>query len=75
MHLDAKTDFTEALQLAMAEKVSVDVYLRGGHTFKGRVSSVSAHSLVIDPIAGKDFFGAQIRLADIVALSMQIRKV
>jgi len=40
MHLDAKTDFTEALQLAMAEKVSVDVYLRGGHTFKGRGSHV-----------------------------------
>jgi len=74
MILDANHSVAETLALAKAEQLSVETHLRGGHSIKGRISSIAEQSVIIDPIAGREFFGAHIRIADIVAVSVQTRR-
>ena len=74
MYLDANTSLSVSLEMAMVEAVVVELHLRGGHTFKGRIASIGEDCVIIDPIAGREFFGAHIRIADIVAVSVQTRR-
>ena len=73
MELNAKGSLAEVLTQAQAEKEMIEAYLRGGQSFVGQVIDIGDHSVVIGPLAGKDFYDAQIRIDDISAIALQTR--
>lgn len=73
MQLDPQSSIADTLKQAQAQKLSVEVFLRGGQSFRGPVLGVGEQTAVIGPLQGKDFFDAQVRLDDISAVSVQTR--
>lgn len=64
----------ETLEQAMAQKKDVEFYLCGGQNFRGQVSAVSDHSVIVSRLAGKEYYDAQIKLQDISAISLKMRE-
>ena len=73
MEINANDSLKQTLDAACAGKATVEVQLRGGHVIKGRVIATGTEFAVIGPIAGRDFSDAQVRIADIAALCVQVR--
>ena len=70
----ANAGIQELLSQASESKTEVELILRGGQSFRGQIASMSEHWVVIGPIRGKEFFDAHIRLEDVSAVSLQVRK-
>jgi hypothetical protein len=66
-------DIHDTLNAARQEKTSVELQLRGGQTFKGMVQTVNLEYATIGPLAGREYFDAQVRIADICAVCVQVR--
>lgn len=66
-------DIQGTLNIARQEKVSVELQMRGGQTFKGMVQTVNLEYVTIGPLAGREYFDVQIRVADISAICVQTR--
>lgn len=73
MQLNPETSLLETLKQAQTEKVSIEVHLRGGQSFRGPVLGLGAETVIIGPLQGKEFFDVQVRLDDISAVSVQTR--
>jgi len=73
MELNPKISITETLKQVQGQKVNIEVYLRGGQSFTGKVLDVADHYAIVGHLVGKDFFDAQIRIEDIAAVSLQTR--
>lgn len=73
MDINANDSLQQTLKAACGEKAAVEVQLRGGHVVKGRVTGVGPEFVVIGSIAGREFSDAQVRIADIAALCVQVR--
>jgi hypothetical protein len=73
MQLNPKTSIPDTLKQAQTEKLNVEVYLRGGQCFKGPILGVAEHTAIIGPLLGKEFFDVQVKLEDVIAVSLQTR--
>lgn len=73
MQLNPESSLAETLKQAHTEKVSVEIHLRGGQSFRGPVLGLGPETVIIGPLQGKDFFDVQVRLDDISAVSIQTR--
>ncbi len=73
MELNPAFSISDTLKQAQNQKLTVEVFLRGGQHFTGRVLGIAEHSAVIGPLAGKEFYDVQIRLEDVSAISLQTR--
>lgn len=73
MELNPKINISETLKQVQGQKINIEVYLRGGQSFTGKVLDVADHYVVVGHLIGRDFFDAQIRIEDISAISLQTR--
>lgn len=73
MDIQANDDFQRTLEQARDAKLPVEVQVRGGASFKGGVRAVGRDYAVIGPLSGRDFFDAQVRIADVCAICVQVR--
>ena len=73
MEIKADDDFVKTLTQARDEKAPVEVQTRGGQALKGQVRAVGREFAVIGALAGRDFFDAHVRIADISAICVQVR--
>ena len=74
MELLSSASIKETLEQAMAQKKDVEFYLCGGQNFRGQVSGVSDHSVIVSRLAGKEYYDAQVKLQDISAISLKVRE-
>lgn len=73
IQLDPQASITETLTQAKNRHQYVEVYLRGGQSFKGVILGIANETVVIGFLAGKEFFDVQIVITDISAVSLQTR--
>lgn len=73
MELDPSHSLSDTLTRAMSNKTRVELHLRSGETYAGPVQGMSDDSVLIGPLDGKEFFDAQVRIADISAISVRAR--
>ncbi len=73
MELNPKISITDTLKQVQNQKINIEVYLRGGQSFIGKVLDVGDHYIIVGHLVGKEFFDAQIRIEDISAVSLQTR--
>ena len=74
MNLNASWSWIDNLKAAQSEKSKVEIHLRGGGTLAGTVAAVGDHAVHLTQLAGKEFFDALVRLDDISALEVRVRK-
>lgn len=73
MELNPRISITDTLKQVQDQKLNVEVYLRGGQLFQGKILDMAENYIVIGHLLGKDFFDALIRLDDISAISLKTR--
>ena len=73
MELNENSSMKDTLQRAQTDKKHVEVFLRGGHCFRGVVSGIGEQHVIIGRLQGQEFFDAQVRLDHISAISLQTR--
>ena len=74
MELNVAFGLADTLRQAEAEKCKVSLRLRGGQNVDGIVGAVGDHFVVLTRLTGREFFDALVRLDDISALEVQVRK-
>lgn len=67
-------DLAAILQAAKADKAKVELTLKSGHQFTGRVAEVGAHAVVLSELAEREFFDALITTQEIAAIVTRARK-
>ncbi len=73
MELNPQISITDTLKQAQAQQLYIEVYLRGGQCFKGKILGVADYYAVVGYLQGKEFFDVLLRLEDISAVSLQTR--
>jgi hypothetical protein len=64
----------DTLKQAETLKLKVTLHLRRGQTLGGVVGAVADHHLVLTHLTGREFFDALVRIEDISAIEVQVRK-
>lgn len=73
MKLDPNLDFAATLRAAQNDSVVVTLRLTNGSNIAGRVGGVADHAVLIEEIAGKEYFDAAVRLDHITAIEVRAR--
>lgn len=73
MNLNAALDVRNILEQAKAEKIRIEITLRGGKGLAGLVGELGDHNVVLTQLAGKEFYDAFVRLDEIVAVEARVR--
>ena len=74
MEFNATFSMQDTLKQAEAEKVKVTLRLRSGDALTGLIGAVADHHLVLTYLVGREFFDALVRIDDISAVEVQVRK-
>lgn len=71
--LNASQSMGDNLRHLAEAKKTVELVLRNGKSYKGKLGAVGDHSVVVTQIAGRDFFDALVLIDEIVAVEVQAR--
>ena len=63
----------DVLNAAKAKDKAIVVVLQGGASYAGKVKDVGTGAVILTELRGKEFFGAWIPLAAIVAMEERVR--
>jgi hypothetical protein len=74
VELNPALSVADTLRQVQGEKLRVEVHLRRVQTVVGSVGAVGDHFIVLTRLAGKDFFDGLVRLDDVSAVLVQVRK-
>jgi hypothetical protein len=70
----ANFDVNAILQAAKADKAKVELTLRSGTQFTGKVAEVGTHAVVLAELSGREFYDAMIFTQEIAAITTLVRK-
>jgi uncharacterized protein (DUF608 family) len=71
--LNASQSMGDNLRHLAEAKKTVELVLRNGKSYKGKLGAVGDHSVVVTQIAGRDFFDALVLIDEVVAVEVQAR--
>jgi hypothetical protein len=71
--LNASQGMGDNLRRLAEAKKPVEVVLRNGKSYKGKLGAVGDHSVVITEISGREFYDALILTDEIVAVEVRAR--
>jgi len=71
---DAKTGFGQLFTQAKANNVPVEIGLRNGQTFRGKVHSMDSSRLVLTELAGREYFSVTVLIPEIVSVEYRTRE-
>jgi hypothetical protein len=74
MEFNPALSMQDTLRQAQAEKAKATLHLRSGEKLTGLVGEVGDHHLVLTNLVGHEFFDALVRIDDISAIEVQVRK-
>jgi hypothetical protein len=63
----------DSLRRAQEAGKPVELQLRNGHSYAGKIGEVGDHTVLVKELRGKEFFDALVRLDDIVAVEVRVR--
>src|SRR6188508_1649427 len=69
--LNASQSMGDNLRHLAEAKKTVELLLRNGKSYKGKLGAVGDHSVVVTQIAGRDFFDALVLIDEVVAVEVQ----
>lgn len=68
MPLDPANNWKEAIEKLKADNKSVEVHLKSGASFKGKIDAISDHSVLLTELANQSLNDALVRFEFIEAL-------
>jgi hypothetical protein len=71
--LDPTHTLHDNLARIAAAKQGVELTLRGGKSYRGRVGKVGDHAVLLTELEGKEFYDAWIALDEIAAVELRVR--
>ena len=71
--LDPAQTLHDNLARIATGKQGVELTLRGGKSYRGRVAKVGDHAVLLTELEGREFYDAWISLEDIAAVEIRVR--
>ncbi|MFX0174432.1 MAG: hypothetical protein ACFE9L_21345 [Candidatus Hodarchaeota archaeon] len=71
MKINEKSTMKDTLSTLLNKKV--EIILKSGKNYCGKIQSVGEHCLVLNQLGNRSFFDAIIQIEDIAAVEVQVR--
>jgi hypothetical protein len=71
--LNTAESMADNLRRLAAEKKPVEIVLRNGKSYKGRLAAVGDSSVIVAEIVGREFYDALVLIEEVVAVEVRAR--
>jgi hypothetical protein len=71
--LNASQSMGDNLRRLSEAKKTVELVLRNGKSYQGKLGAVGDHAVVVSQIAGREFFDALVLIDEVVAVEVRVR--